>query len=149
MPVPETRVFIVNSAGHDFTAANVYGKIIPILKGNVNIRHPDRMCYNIFNTLKQYNYTENDYLLLSGNAFSNVITSLSIVNKFRVGILRFLIYDAVNGTYIPQKFNIRSMRFEKDEIVPKGDVIKEINQTLDPATVIADVVQDLIAKENK
>lgn len=144
----ESRVFVVNSAGHDFSDAKVFGKIIPILQGNVNITHPDRMCYNIFSVLKNSKYCENDYLLLSGNAFSNVITALSIANKFRVPILRILIYNASTGKYIPQKLNIKTMHFEKDFTVNiKPVVLKEITQTLTPSALIAEAVLDVIPKK--
>jgi hypothetical protein len=144
----EERVFIVNSAGHDFTAAHVWGQIIPILKGNVNIKRPDRMMYNIFKTLKDNKFRDEDYILLSGNAFSNVVTALAIVNKFKVQNLRILIYDATTGEYVPQQLNIKTMHFERlTSTYLKKTVFEEVHPVVAPGKLIPDNVKQQLINE--
>lgn len=98
-----SKVFIVNKAGHDFSSATKYGELVPVTTGNMNIFRPDRGLYQIQNILEEFDPML-DYLLLSGNVFTNAL-AVSTVIAFQsrkcldVG-LRFLVYDAKNHCYL-------------------------------------------------
>lgn len=60
------RVFVVHINGQDFSKAEAFGALVPILEGPVSPFMPDRLralCEEKLDT-----FTSNDYLLLSGNA---------------------------------------------------------------------------------
>lgn len=98
-----SKVFIVNRAGHDFSSAAKYGELVSVTTGNMNIFRPDRGLYQIQKILEEFN-PEFDYLLLSGNVFTNALAVSTIIafrsrKCFSIG-LRFLVYDAKNHCYI-------------------------------------------------
>lgn len=109
------KVFIVNNSGHNYEAAMKWGKLVHVLSGNVNIYHPDRMLFNILTRLKDHKFCNKDYVLLSGNCFSNVLVALAIVNKFRIPVLRMLIYDAHKNEYIVHLLDTKQFKFKKEK----------------------------------
>lgn len=97
------KVYIVNKAGHDFSNAEKFGELVPVTVGNMNVFRPDRPLFQIETVLKEFD-PENDYLLLSGNVFANVLSVTSIIlqraafaEDFQI---RFLVYDAKNQKYL-------------------------------------------------
>jgi hypothetical protein len=90
------KVYIVNSAGHDFSKAEKYGELIPVVKGHMNVFRPDRGLFTIDEGLKSF--TKDDYLLLSGNTFGNVIAALCVAGRFSK--IKMLVYDAKNNDYL-------------------------------------------------
>ncbi len=90
------KVYVVNSAGHDFSKAERYGELVPVVKGHVNVFRPDRSLFTITEGLA--NFTEDDYLLLSGNTFGNVIAALFL--RGQLPKIKLLVYDAKNNDYL-------------------------------------------------
>ncbi len=91
-----SKVYVVNSAGHDFSKAEKYGELIPVVKGHVNVFRPDRSLFTITEGLADFQ--EEDYLLLSGNTFGNVIAALFLGNIIKK--IKLLVYDAKNNDYL-------------------------------------------------
>ena len=90
------KVYIVNSAGHDFSKAEKYGELVPVVQGHINVFRPDRSLFTITEGLA--GFTEDDYLLLSGNTFGNVIAALFLGRQFAT--IKLLVYDAKNNDYL-------------------------------------------------
>jgi hypothetical protein len=61
---PPPRVFVTNFAGHDYTAAEEFGEIVPITKGYISFHSLDRVKYRVCESVGDSH--EEDYLLLSG-----------------------------------------------------------------------------------
>ena len=97
-----SKVWIVNSSGHDFEEAkNFSEELIPLTYGIVNIFNVDRLSEEFKG--KMSNYEEEDWLLLSGNAVLNVIASNIVMEKH--GKVKLLIYDVIRKKYIPREFS--------------------------------------------
>lgn len=92
-----SKVYLVNRSGHNFDAAEQYGTLVPITEGNFNIIRPDRDFYNLIENLKEF--TEEDYLLLSGNVFVNALSIAALLHR-KVTILNLLVYNAKNQSYV-------------------------------------------------
>ena len=91
-----SKVYVVNSAGHDFSKAERYGELVPVVKGHVNVFRPDRSLFTITEGLLDFN--ADDYLLLSGNTFGNVVAALFLGR--RLPKIKLLVYDAKNNDYL-------------------------------------------------
>jgi hypothetical protein len=106
-----SRVFVVNSSGHDFSAANKWGRIIPILEGNINIFRPDRMLHHIISVLQHKKFSCNDYLLLSGNSFGNSLICIAICKKLKLKKINLLVYNAKDHIYILHILDVDKLEF--------------------------------------
>lgn len=91
----EPRVFVTNYAGHDYEAAEKFGKPIFITRGFVNFYSLDRVKYYLAQELQ--NCTPDDYLLLSGSSFLAVILAVLWYEKH--GKVRILNWDKKGETY--------------------------------------------------
>jgi hypothetical protein len=60
--------------------------------------------------LAESKVTEDDYLLLAGNALGNVMTALTIQNFFKLKTMKMLVYDAKNHVYLPYSWNSRNLQ---------------------------------------
>ncbi len=107
------KVFIVNRAGHDFSSAEVFGELISITTGNINVFRPDRDLFKIQEVLKDFDPTK-DYLLLSGNMFANAMAVAFILMHNDTDKITFLVFDAKNNTYLK---HIMIYRIDKKEAV--------------------------------
>jgi len=58
------RVFVTNYAGHDYTQAEQFGKIVFVTKGFVSFESLDRLKFMVTESL--LDTTPDDYILLSG-----------------------------------------------------------------------------------
>lgn len=70
------RVFVTNYAGHDYTKAEKFGKIIPLTKGYVSFQSLDRVKFKIAENLLEHEATSDDYLLFSGNSFISIVAAI-------------------------------------------------------------------------
>ena len=93
-----SKVYIVNVAGHDFDAAEKFGELVAVTKGNINVFRPDRDLFNIQEKLLDFNHEE-DYLLLTGNVLANTL-SVSTLIFLGAESIKLLVYDAKNQDYI-------------------------------------------------
>lgn len=59
-----TRVFVTNFAGHDYTAAEEFGEIVPVTKGYISFHSLDRVKYHVCEKIVESD--AEDFLLLSG-----------------------------------------------------------------------------------
>jgi len=103
------KVYIVNQAGHDFEAAKLFGDLVTITEGNINVFRPDRSLFTIKQALTTF--AENDYLLLSGNTFGNALAAVQAASLVKV--LNILVYDAKNQKYLHHKLDIWKMLFKR------------------------------------
>jgi hypothetical protein len=105
------KVYIVNQAGHDFEAAEKFGDLVSITEGNINVFRPDRSLFTIKQSLTSF--TENDYLLLSGNTFGNAMAAIVAACTLRVPNLNLLVYDAKNQRYLHHRLDVSKMLFKR------------------------------------
>lgn len=109
-------VYITNYAGHDFSAAEKYGKLEYVTKGNINIYRVDRDLYNLSENLKKFN-EEKDYLLLSGTILVSAM-AISVLLTRGVKKLNVLVYDAKGLDYIHHTIMIdkkaKEVKFKND-----------------------------------
>jgi hypothetical protein len=106
-------VFVVNNAGHNFSAAEKWGRLVPILEGNINVFRPDRTIFNILQVLKKYKFSQNDFVLLSGNSLGNVLATACICAGLNVYKFNILLYNARDEEYIPFEFDVSNLRLRR------------------------------------
>lgn len=87
----EPRVFVTNYAGHDYTKAEAFGKVIPLTKGYVSFQSLDRVKFRIAETLLENEATEEDYLLFSGNSYISIVAALVWYAKHKK--VKLLVHD--------------------------------------------------------
>jgi len=97
----DSKVYILNKAGHDYSGAQQWGELVAVVSGNMNVFRPDRSLFTIKEKLEKFD-PEKDYLLLSGNTFGNVLSVMYIMHLLKDNIKRvnLLIYDAKNVEYL-------------------------------------------------
>lgn len=74
-----SRVFIVNSAGHNIKDSNQYGIPVYLTENKVNIFCTDRLREQFTRILKDFNHKE-DYILLCGSIILNILAILEALN---------------------------------------------------------------------
>lgn len=87
------RVFVTNFAGHDYTAAEQYGEIVPITKGYISFHSLDRVKYRVCEALEET--TEEDWLLLSGIPVICVLAATYWYFKHKK--IKMLVHDKKGG----------------------------------------------------
>ena len=97
----QRKVWIVNSSGHDFSAAETYGELIPLTVGKVNIFNVERLLNELKGDLGSHQ--KGDWVLLSGNTILNILTFSIVLAKH--GEVNILIYDAIRKEYVPRELN--------------------------------------------
>jgi hypothetical protein len=100
------KVFIVNYAGHDYTAAESWGELVPLTIGHVPQGSLDRLMYDI---TKLNDSGSEDWLLPSGLLILNVIASAFWMRKHKE--LRLLVRDRRNKTYREMKISSSHLDF--------------------------------------
>ncbi len=97
----DSKVFILNKAGHDYSRASQWGELVPVVSGNMNVFRPDRSLFIIKEQMAKFD-PEKDYLLLSGNTFGNVLSVMYLMHNLKDSIKRvnLLVYDAKNVEYL-------------------------------------------------
>ena len=96
-----SKVWIVNSSGHNFDAAKTYGELIPLSVGRVNVFNVERLLREFKGSLK--NSSRNDWVLLSGNTVLNVLAVSIVLAKH--GEVKLLIYDVIKKEYVPRELS--------------------------------------------
>lgn len=92
-----SKVYIVNYAGYDYSAAAKYGKLVPVTKGTIDIFKEQRLAYDIKQALADFD-PDKDYLLFSGSNVINVVASSILLARFFE--YKCLIYGAKRGDYV-------------------------------------------------
>lgn len=90
------KVFIVNDTHHDYSGAMQFGELVSITEGQVPIFKTGVLSNIIEDKLKDF--TEEDYVLVSGPAIVNVMVSTTLYNRFET--IKFLIFDAKQQEYV-------------------------------------------------
>ena len=90
-----SKVYIVNHAGHDYSAAQRWGDLVSITTGHVSQGSLDRLLYDVSVHISKSEPL--DWLLPSGLLVLNVISSALWLRKH--GELRLLIRDRKFSTY--------------------------------------------------
>lgn len=85
----ETRVFIVNGAGHDYTSAKAYGRLIYITRGNVSFESLDRVKFLVTTSVMESR--EDDWLLPAGRGILGIIAAIVWYRKHKK--LKLLVHD--------------------------------------------------------
>lgn len=104
-----SRVFATNDTGLDFDPAKKYGELIPLIIGNVDIFHPERVKRTVEVGLRDFKVTE-DYLLVCGAsivaAFALAHLALHAISTVKEGPvfnggvpIKFLLYDSKRKEY--------------------------------------------------
>lgn len=101
-----SKVWIVNSAGHDFDAAKSYGEFIPLTVGRVNIFNVERLLSEFKGMLA--NHEKDDWILLSGNAVLNVLAVAIVLAKH--GEVNLLLYDVIKKEYVPREIKFDEIK---------------------------------------
>jgi hypothetical protein len=101
-------VWIVNSAGHDYSEAEKFGELRAITNDKVNVFNGQRVAQEMHQTMEDYQ--KKDWLLLSGHAVLNSLATSIVLEKH--GEVNFLIYDVVKHRYVPRDINIKQIRNE-------------------------------------
>jgi len=101
-----SKVWIVNSAGHDFDAAKSYGELIPLTVGRVNIFNVERLLSEFKGMLA--NHEKDDWILLSGNAVLNVLAVAIVLAKH--GEVKMLLYDVIKKEYVPREIKFDEIK---------------------------------------
>lgn len=106
------KVFIVNSAGHDYSKAHEHGEVVILTEGNINPMKLDRLLYTLQQKLKTAE--EEDLILISGHQTINCLTAMVMMDRFDRA--NFLVFDAKLRTYIPRTIT-RSQLKEESHLV--------------------------------
>ena len=114
------KVYIVNHAGHDYSAAQRWGDLVSITAGHVSQGSLDRLCYDV--SLHIGKSSPLDWLLPSGLLVLNVIASAIWLRKH--GELRLLIRDRKFSTY--REMTLKSSHLDY--------LIQSVNEDEDAAT---------------
>jgi hypothetical protein len=93
LAVIEPRVFVTNFAGHDYTKAEKYGKIVWVTRGYVSFHSLDRVKYRVCEEVDKS--IAEDWLLLSGIPMICVVAALYWFWKHKK--VKLLIHDKKNG----------------------------------------------------
>lgn len=101
-----STVYIANtSRSFDFSSAEQYGQLVPVSSGTANIHNPQSDLEAMRRTLAAF--SAEDYLLLAGNAISNVVAVLALLFLLpeEVPIVRLLFWDAKHDAYKAQRYD--------------------------------------------
>lgn len=102
------RVFVVHINGQDFSKAEAFGVLVPLLEGPVSPFMPERIRVAVEEKLNSF--TPDDYLLLSGNALGCAFAWEAAVEALLVdrshATVRLLIFDAKKREYFVRTLDV-------------------------------------------
>jgi len=101
-----SKVYIVNKSGHDFSQAEVYGELIILTQGTVNVFATDRLRDELRNKLKDSQ--EGDYLLLSGSGVLCALATLIMIELH--GKVKWLLYNFKSHEYVVREVVKREVK---------------------------------------
>jgi len=101
------KVFIVNDSGHDYSAAEKFGELVPLSTGTVNKYHLTKMLRTFEPLMKDS--SPDDYILQSGPSVMNCIACAYFASVH--GQLNLLIFRLEgNGK---QRYVVRRLTFPR------------------------------------
>ena len=95
------KVYIVNSANHDYSKAEQYGELVYVTRGKLPIFKTNTVRAMLEKGLVKF--TKDDYLLISGPAIVSVMAATILYNKFDT--VKFLVFDAKQQDYVVRHLN--------------------------------------------
>jgi len=98
-PVHDRRktVWIVNEGGHDYSAAETFGNLIPVTVGAINPFNPDRIMVNVREIFKLAR--ADDWVLISGNQMLCMVVFAMWLERF--GTANILQWSTKKHIYVP------------------------------------------------
>lgn len=90
------KVWVVNLRKHDYSAARKFGAITPVFEGSVYIHNTQDVVDEARRHLAS-EANEDDYVLMSGHTFLNMIVGHWYLKKF--GKIKVLIYSQAKSGY--------------------------------------------------
>lgn len=100
-------VWLVNkNAGHDYSAAEKYGTLVPISEGQAAPFATDRFLEKVHKAMAG-GYSPEDFLLLSGNLLLNAVAIGYLAR--RCGWLRLLVFHAQSRAYVVRFVEFRHL----------------------------------------
>jgi len=103
-----SKVYIINSAGHDYSKAAQFGTLTILTEGSLPIFAVDRIKEMCIEGLENFD-CRYDYLLLSGNLVPNIIATGVALMKSR-GHITVLIFDAKRRIYIERQLDFSGIQ---------------------------------------
>ena len=110
----QSKVFIPNNSGHDFSDAEKYGELIFITQGMIDRFKVNTMFRMTVDALSDSQPT--DYIMVTGLTQINVIIA-SVFTQMH-GRLNLLIYDVKKEKYIPRKIVLGNLI---DAVIEDGE----------------------------
>lgn len=95
------KVYIANNTNHDYSKAEQYGQLVDVTNGKAPIFKTSLMRTILEEELADF--TEDDYLLVSGPAILCIMASTVLFNKFET--VKFLVFDAKQQDYVVRHLN--------------------------------------------
>ena len=89
------RIFVVSTGRHDISQAEEYGEIIPLTEGTISLNMSD-LAISLSDKLRDF--TQEDYILLSGNLAANFIVGMILGFK-DLQFVKVLIYNSKKLRY--------------------------------------------------
>lgn len=99
----EPIVWVPNKAGHNFTDAERFGRLVYLTEGSIN-RYSANSMYRILSEQME-DASSTDYLLVSSLSILNSIASGILAYKF--GLVNYLLFK--NGIYLERSVNYSSL----------------------------------------
>jgi hypothetical protein len=93
----DSKVYICNYAGYDYSPARTYGRLTKITEGTVNVFKVERLAHDIKKALRSFR-SDKDYLLFGGNIVINVLAVTEILS--RSDKVKCLLYGAKRNDYV-------------------------------------------------
>lgn len=106
-----SKVYIPNNSGHDFSDAKRFGELTFITEGMINRFNINSMYRIVVEALKDS--SPDDYIMVGGLTHINVV--LTSVFTFMHGRLNLLLYDVKDEEYVVRKIVVSNL-IEEDEI---------------------------------
>ena len=89
------RIFVVSTGRHDISQAEEYGTVIALTEGTISLNMSD-LAISLSDKLKDF--TQEDYILLSGNLAANFVAGM-ILGLKDFQFLKVLIYNSKKLRY--------------------------------------------------
>lgn len=95
------KVYVANNTNHDYSKAEQYGQLVDVTNGKAPIFKTSLMKSILEDGLADF--TEDDYLLVSGPAILCIMASTVLFSKFDT--VKFLVFDAKQQDYVVRHLN--------------------------------------------
>lgn len=89
------KVYVTNYAGHDYSVAEKFGKLVFVTRGYISFQSLDRVKYAVSEGIK--GSEPEDYLLLSGTSIICVLAAIAWYHLHKY--VRLLVWDMKGDCY--------------------------------------------------